>query len=186
MNGKRGWAPTVCGAWCLFLLGISLGLSACASNLVYHHFEFDAVNESPDIYVMAYKYGNSKGPGTSDQEHEYTVRGEKHFGASQGTSSLGEILRPDFLFVKWRIKATGEVLEDTVDLQRRLPQDFARHTVHFTVDGRQLYVYLIAWDNKKPQNCPSREERIHIAKTERPQRSLFRMYCANDIQQIYP
>ncbi len=173
-------------AWRFGLLGVLLWLSACASNLVYHSFEFDAVNESPDVYVMAYKYGNSKGPGTSDQEHEYTIRGVKHFGSSQGTSSTGEILRPDILFVKWRIKATGEVLEDTVDLKSRLPRDFSRHTVHFTVDGRQLYVYLIAWDNKKPENCPSVEKRREIAKTERPQRSLFRKYCANDIQQIYP
>lgn len=174
------------GAWRLFLLGLSFCLSACASSLVYHSFAFDAVNESPDVYVMAYKYGNSKGPGTSDQEHEYKIGGVKHFGSRQGTSSTGDILRPDFLYVKWRIKATGEVLEDNVDLESRLPRDFSRHTVHFTVDGRQLYVYLIAWDNKKPRNCPSREERIEIAKTERPQHSLFRKYCANDIQQIYP
>ena len=180
------------GAWRLFLLGILFCLSAYASDLVYHRFEFDANSESPDIQIVAYKYGNSKGPGTSDQEHEYTIRDvntgrdEKRFGMGGQSSTLGDILRPDFLFVKWRIKATGEVLEHTVDLKSRLPRDFSRHTVHFTVDDRQLYVYLIAWDNKKPQNCPSREERIEIAKTERPQRSLFRKYCANDIQQIYP
>ena len=83
------------GAWRFAWLGISLWLSGCASSLVYHSFSFDAVNESPDIYVMAYKYGNSKSPGTSDQEHEYTVRGEKHFGSSQGTSTTSEMLRPD-------------------------------------------------------------------------------------------
>ena len=177
--GNRGLSPIV---WHLCLLGISLWLSACASNLVYHSFEFDAVNESPDVYVTAYKYGNSKGPGTSDQEHEYTVRGVKHFGSSQGTSSSGDILRPDFLFVKWRIKATGEVLEDTVDLKSRLPWDFSRHTVHFTVDGRQLYVYLIGWEVTKPESCRAWKDK----ELERRQQRVFRMYCANDIQQIYP
>ena len=124
--------------------------------------------------------------GASDQEHEFKIRGVKHFGMGGQSSTLGDILRPDFLFVKWRIKATGEVLEDTVDLKRRLPRDFSRHTVHFTVDDRQLYVYLIGWDNKKPQNCPSQEERRNIARTERPPHRIFRMYCAYDIQQIYP
>ena len=184
--GNRGLSPITCGAWRLCLLGISVWLSACASGLIYHSFAFDANSESPDIEVVAYKYGNDKGTGASAQEHEYTIRGVKHFGMGGQATITGDILRPDFLYVKWRIKATGEELEDTVDLKRRLSWDFSRHTVHFTVDGRQLFVYLIAWDNKKPQNCPSREERIGIAKTERPQHSLFRMYCANDIQQLYP
>lgn len=183
---ERGISLIGGGAWRLFLLWISFCLSAYASDLVYHRFEFDANSESPDIQLVAYKYGNDKGTGASAQEHEYTISGVKHFGMGGQAGITGDLLRPDFLFVKWRIKATGEVLEDTVDLKSRLPRDFSRHTVHFTVDDKQLYIYLIAWDNKKPKNCPSREERIEIAKTERPQRSLFRKYCANDIQQIYP
>ena len=176
------------GAWCLFLLGISFWLSAFASDLVYHRFEFDANSESPDIQVVAYRYGNSEGPGTSDQEHEYTIRDvntgreEKRFGMGGQSSTLGDILRPDFLFVKWRIKATGEVLEDTVDLKHRLPQDFSRRTVHFTVDGRQLFVYLIGWEQTKPDSCQVWKDK----KLERRQQRVFRMYCANDIQQIYP
>ena len=175
------------GAWRFAWLGISLWLSGCASNLVDHRFGFDAVNESPDIYVMAYKYGNSTAPGTSDQEHEYTVRGVKHFGSRQGTSTTGEMLRPDFLFVKWRIKATGEVLEDTVDLKSRLPWDFSRHTVHFTVDDRQLYVYLIGREKLNPIPCyPSWVEVIKKAKTERPSQKVRSYNCHYPVTQIYP
>lgn len=170
------------GAWRLFVLGILFVLTGCASDVVYHSFEFDANSESPDIEVMAYKYGDDKGTGTSAQEREYTIRGVKHFGMGGQAGITGDILRPDFLFVKWRIKATGEVLEDTVDLKTRLPRDFSRHTVHFTVDGKQLYVYLIGWEVTRPENCQIWKDK----KLERRQHRIFRMYCSKDIQQIYP
>ena len=181
---ENSLSPVACSAWRLYLLGISLWLSACASGLVYHSFSFDANSESPDIELVAYQYGNDKGTGMRAQEREFTIRGVKHFGMAGQGGVTGDILRPDFLFVKWRIKATGEVLEDTVDLKSRLPWDFSRHTVHFTVDDRQLYVYLVGWAVTK--KCPSWETLKEIAKTERPQHSIFRRHCAYDIQQLYP
>ncbi len=50
----------------------------------------------------------------------------------------------DTLFVKWRIKATGEVLEDTVNLKSRLPRDITDHKIYFVIQGRQLFVYLVS------------------------------------------
>jgi hypothetical protein len=44
----------------------------------------------------------------------------------------------EFLYVKWRIKATGEVLEDRVDLHPVLPWNMGHHTVTFVIEGRQL------------------------------------------------
>lgn len=43
-----------------------------------------------------------------------------------------------------RIKASGEVLEDTVDLDGRLPKDIEGHRLYFMVGRRQLNVYLIS------------------------------------------
>lgn len=54
------------------------------------------------------------------------------------------MIRGDTLYVKWRIKASGEVLEDTVDLNSRLPKDIEAHRLYFIVERRQLNVYLIS------------------------------------------
>ena len=69
------------------------------------------------------------------------------------------MLRGDFLYVKWRIKSTGMVYEDTVDLRNRLPADIKDHRVTFIIRGPQLYVYLIPPEGRKrakgkPPNGP--------------------------------
>ncbi len=48
------------------------------------------------------------------------------------------------LYVKWRIKSTGEVFEDTVDLKSRLPRDVTSYRIYFVIDVRQLRVYLVS------------------------------------------
>lgn len=53
------------------------------------------------------------------------------------------MLRGEFLYVKWRLKSTGQVYEDNVDLRQRLPDDIKDHRVHFIIHGAQLYIYLI-------------------------------------------
>ena len=69
------------------------------------------------------------------------------------------MLRGDFLYVKWRIKSTGMVYEDTVDLRNRLPADIKDHRVTFIIRGPHLYVYLIPPEGRKrakgkPPNGP--------------------------------
>jgi hypothetical protein len=75
----------------------------------------------------------------------------------QATATSGEMSRGDDLYVKWRIKATGQVLEETVDLRSRLPADIVDHKVYFDIEGPQLYVYLITplrRDAGTPPNGP--------------------------------
>lgn len=59
----------------------------------------------------------------------------------------------EFLYVKWRIKATGEVLEERIDLQGLLPPNMQDQEVTFVIDGRQLYVYLVT-PTKIAKNLP--------------------------------
>lgn len=54
------------------------------------------------------------------------------------------MLRGEFLYVKWRLKSTGQIYEDNVDLRQRLPTDIKDHRIHFAINGTQLYIYLIA------------------------------------------
>jgi hypothetical protein len=126
----------------LLAFALFVALAACASGpkLVDHAFEFDAVHDSPDIEVLNYQYGNSKHPGA--RPPAWALRQEGYVAG--GTGINGPMLLGDTLYVKWRIKATGAVYEDTVDLRTRLPRDITGHTIHFVVKGPQLYVYLIS------------------------------------------
>ena len=115
-----------------------------------HSFEFDARRDSPDVEILDYRYGDSKNPGA--RPPEWALR---QGTVAQATSTGGQMLRGDELYVKWRIRKTGEVLEDTVDLKRRLPADITQHTVYFLIRGRQLYVYLITPERRAPNAPPA-------------------------------
>jgi hypothetical protein len=73
----------------------------------------------------------------------------------QGAGIRGEMRRGDFLYVKWRIKSTGQVYEDIVDLRHRLPADITNHRIHFIIKGPQLYVYLITPERRPPDVLPN-------------------------------
>jgi len=120
------------------LLLIALLISACASDIVQHGFQFNASLDSPDAEVLDFRYGQSKQPGVRPPELAYTSN-----RIPQAAMTMGEMLRGDELYVRWRLKSTGQVFEDTVDLRRRLPADIRNHTVYFIIRGPQLWVYLV-------------------------------------------
>lgn len=143
----------------------TLSLGGCMTKeIVNHTFEFNVRDDSSGIEVLDYKYGDSKLPGvhTSDMHKKDTPIG--------GTGVSGPMLRGDFLYVKWRIKVTGEILEDTVDLRERLPRNIEGHRIHFVVKGRQLYVYLIS-----PKPNPNRWVKPPLS-----------MYSHLKVDEIYP
>lgn len=76
----------------------------------------------------------------------------------------------DYLYVKWRLKETGEVYEDTVDLRQRLPKDISEHRIYFDIQGAQLHVYLVSPDFL-PKGAP---------------RNSLRMYPHNRVMALYP
>lgn len=132
----------------LFLMGLlssQLFLNACATeNYMFHSFSFSAVSESPDIEVLDYQYGSK-----SEYEREGGVglraapyrleRGD----IFTGVGITGTFPRGDYLYVKWRIKNTGQIYEDKVDLTNRLPKDITQHEIHFLINGTQLFVFLL-------------------------------------------
>lgn len=132
------------------LLSLVVALGACASGpkLVDHAFGFDAVADSPNVEVLDYRYGQSNAPGTKMPDWV-----KSSIGISGGTNTNGAMLLGDALYVKWRIKATGEVLEDTVDLKSRLPRDITDHRIQFVIKDKQLWVYLIS-PEKRPSDWP--------------------------------
>lgn len=143
------------------LLVAGVVLVACASGtLVDHAFSFNAVRESPEVEVLDYRYGDSKQPTARNPE---SLR--KEGKSLQSAGIHGEMLRGDFLYVKWRIKDTGQIYEDNVDLRRRLPSNIKNHRIHFIVRGPQLYVYLITSERRPVDMQPNGPRPYQYLKT---------------------
>ncbi|WP_140630189.1 hypothetical protein [Methylibium rhizosphaerae] len=147
----RLWHMTVlrCASWVVLSALLALQV-ACASGagLVDHSFEFNAVWDSPDIEVLSYRYGTSEMTNSKLQEQRYGI-------ANQGAGVNGPMLRGEDLYVKWRVKATGQVYEDTADLRDKLPADLTGHRIYFVVRNTQLYVYLITPKRRAAGDPPS-------------------------------
>ncbi len=138
-----------CSFWVVVLFAVPFfGGCATRSEMVNHQFKFDAISDSPGIAVLDYQYGTTAQPGARPAPFELR---QDHIG--QQTSVSGDMVRGDFLYVKWKIKNTGEVLEDRVDLKHLEPENIEGCIVYFVVKDRQLYVYLIT-PEKNPAGWP--------------------------------
>ncbi len=125
-------------------------LAACAAGpgLVDHSFGFDANSDSPDVEVLDFSYGESTAPGIRMPDWV-----KRDVGFSAGTSTSGAMPVGSRLYVKWRVRSSGEVLEETVDLRDRLPLDMLRHKVYFVVQQRRIHVYLVS-PERRPSGHP--------------------------------
>ena len=125
---------------CLIFGMMLVGLTACATGgaMVNHAFGFDAFEDSPDVEVLDYKYGDGAMFGT-EAERDRVALGQVFLE----WHIAGVMPRGDTLYVKWRDKRTHHVYQDTVDLRNRLPRDITGLTIYFLIKGPQLYVYLI-------------------------------------------
>ncbi len=142
------------------LLGLvfTFALAACAAvpdGVVDHAFGFDMRYDNQDAEVLDYRYGKSNLPVYAPED---ALKAGKIFGWD---SVQGPMLRGDFLFVKWRNKASGQVYEDNVDLRTRLPSNIIDKKVYFMVRGAQLFVYLISLNEEQPSSVPFEGPRMY-------------------------
>ena len=133
-----------------------MAVSACATSpaqprLVNHAFSFNGKlfgdKWSDTVDLLEYSYGDQY-----RMVRDKVEPPKERLGPSSGVN--GAMPVGDFLYVKWRIKATGEVLDDRVDLRPVLPKDMTRHRVTFVIDGRTLYVYLATPTPKHEDDPP--------------------------------
>lgn len=152
--------------WAMPLLA-SLFLGACASSqkAVRHSFSFDTRGAVPPVEVLDYRYGDSGMTGTRPPKWALE---EGKIGQQAGV--YGSMRPADSLYVKWRLKGTDQVLEDTVDLRRRLPSEMTDKIVYFDIKGSQLFVYVISREYY-PTGTP---------------RNNLRLYFEHPYVQIYP
>ncbi len=144
------------------LLASALALIACANGpkTAFHAFSFDGFSDKWDatIDLLEYSYG--------DQYQMVRRKAEPPLAKlSSSTGVAGTMPVGDFLYVKWRIKATGEVREDRVDLRPLLPASMEDFSLTFVIDDRQLYVYLVTPKPKHENDPPllrTTKSRYHV------------------------
>lgn len=129
------------------IAALASSLVACAvgPRQVWQQFTFSGDFDGWDrtIDLLAYEYG------TNDRMTKNSVdkpRGPvwKDGSSIAPTTNInGPMPVGEFLYVRWRVKATGQVYEERVDLRERLPADMKDHGLTFVIDGPQLYVYVI-------------------------------------------
>lgn len=171
-------------------LGIFLALSftGCATgqagSVVDHSFEFHTSTDSPGIQVLAYSYGDS--PNTYGGRLRATEEDTKNGTVSQGTNITGPINVGRYLYVKWRIKKTGEVFEDTVDLQKQWPRSMKNQRIYFIIEDHQLFVYLINLLKERPYFKLEQADEINRFSSSSPRQKTLRKYALSYIDLIYP
>ncbi|HTR34995.1 MAG TPA: hypothetical protein VMH80_03785 [Bryobacteraceae bacterium] len=146
----------------LFALAAYAIEQTSAPRWAFHNFNFGSVGipENTGVEILAYQYGDSKVPGTYEEGHNL-----------RWTNVGGRMPVADFLYVKWRVLATGTVYENRVNLKRRLPSNMENKTIHFIVDGPKINVYLII--NKEGNKPGSPDCPVHL-------------YFHNKCTRIYP
>lgn len=134
--------------WLAVSLLVVMAGCATGPKLVSHSFNYNGFNDkwANQVDLLAYSYGDSY----------YKLNDKAAPGSTLGAQNIvnGPIPVGDFLYVQWRLKATGEVLEQRVDLRDRLPRDMTDHELTFLMDGRQLYVYVVTPRRKKSSDEP--------------------------------
>jgi hypothetical protein len=183
---EGGGVKNLIWAWLLALLAL---LGGCATgqpgSYVDHGFSFNAWQDSPGIQVLAYSYGNNKSPYYNNRLGA-TEKETKDGQTFQSSNISGEIPVGQYLFVKWRIKVTDEVLEDTVDLQAVWPHSLKRWDIYLILEGRQLYVYLISKSYEKPYFTFAEGMQIDQFKISSPRQRTLAAFARRNITMIYP
>jgi hypothetical protein len=138
----------------LLAMGLLVLLTGCASGpkLVPHAFSFNGLNDkwADSVDLLAYAYGDGYHKVRNDVADPRSSVFAGMSALPPGGSVNGPMPLGEFLFVKWRLKVSGEVLEQRVDLRGRLPKDMTDHELTFVIDGRQLYLYLVTPVTQRP------------------------------------
>jgi hypothetical protein len=149
---------------CLFLF---LAIAGCTTTpkTSYHSFSFVAFWDSPSVEILDYRYGS--------KSQSLVVASDDLVRAGLPSGQRGvtaEMPLGEELYVKWRIKSTKEIREQTINLKSLLPADMQGTTIDFTIDDNGISIFVIYEKYKD-----------NAAASLGPRR-----YQANQVLQIYP
>lgn len=148
----RSWIRAVMVATLVSLL------AACAvgQRQVWQKFAFSGEYDgwANAIDLLEYAYGTGDLMTRNSVEKPRGPVWKDGSGIAPNTNINGPMPVGEFLYVRWRVKATGQVYEERVDLRERLPADMKDHGLTFVIDGAQLYVYVITPKPKPYYKAP--------------------------------
>ena len=143
----------IIAAGTLAMAGVAAALTGgCITGprMADHEFSFDGrYDEGQWAYkdqLLEYDYG-----GQYKMVRKKAAPGD-YLSPSHGVN--GYIPVGNYLYVKWRIKATNEECEDHINLKPLLPIDMNNYKLTFVIDDRQLYVYLVTPTPRHGSNTP--------------------------------
>lgn len=140
----------------LGLLVVVMAGCATGPKVVSHAFSFNGLHDkwANKVDLLAYAYGDRYHMVREDLANPSSslYAGKSSLPPSTGVN--GPMPVGEFLRVKWRVKATGEVFEESVELRNRLPADMTNHELTFVIEERQLYVYVVTPRRKKSADEP--------------------------------
>lgn len=170
-----GYGLIGCGYGAYVVAGVVNDLKG---NAVDHSFEFNVDTDSPGIEVLDYEYSTRK-----PSKEAYLKIGGNHVAQSEGIT--GGFPRGDFVYMKWRVRATDEVFEDRVDLRQRLPPDIRRRRIYCVIEERQMYVLLIDLE-KYRERVTTEELKSAEADANTPVKRVLTNYILYRVKKVYP
>lgn len=114
------------------------GCTAPGGKQVNHVFQYDGIFDkwAENVDLLEYQYGD---------QYQKTQRkagpNESALGPRAGV--IGSMPVGTFLYVKWRVKASGRTFEERVDLQALLPRELTDRRITFVIEGERLRVFLV-------------------------------------------
>jgi hypothetical protein len=133
--------PKFVAAALLSVAGLLLStLSACATTTrpAYYEFAYGELRIDSHVNILNYRLST---------RNEVIIEADQHYvtvGQIQQTRTTGGFYPiPNTLYMKWMVTTTGEVYQDTVDLEKLLPSDMDGKIIHASIDGAALSIYVI-------------------------------------------
>lgn len=149
-------------------------------QVVFHSFEFDARRDSKDIEVLDFKYATATHIMDRDSpDHRYNGIGAQYTGVT-GVMPVGEIL-----YVKWKIKSTGEVIEKSIDLKPILPASMKDKKLYFILENKNIYIYTISHQPVRENFTPAEASQKN-ASLVGTRLYMQGFYATHSMIQIYP
>ncbi|MDH4482721.1 MAG: hypothetical protein QE279_08430 [Rhodoferax sp.] len=162
-------------------------LTKWGQQVVFHSFEFDAQRDSKDIEVLDYMYKTANENIVGNPWTDLRDGTTRQSRGDTGVMPVGETL-----YVKWKIKSTGEVIEKSIDLKPILPASMKDKKLFFILEKQNIFIYTSSHqpvrENFTPQEWQEIDKSLYGTRLSRRElnatRSMIQIYPSQQV--IFP